>query len=104
MSLYYSLISRFSFEYFNSYPDLKGRIQIIPNIEQGPNMTEIEQLFPDLLPGGRFAPRHCISRHRVAIIVPYRDRPIHLQAFLVNIHTLLHRQELGIARQKRHII
>ena len=67
-------------------------------------MTEIEQLFPDLLPGGRFAPRHCISRHRVAIIVPYRDRPIHLQAFLVNLHTLLHRQELGIVIQMRRII
>ena len=77
---------------------------MIPNIEQGPNMTEIEQLFPDLHSGGRFSPRHCTSRHRVAIIVPYRDRPIHLQAFLVNLHTLLHKQELGIARQMRCII
>ena len=67
-------------------------------------MTEIEQLFPDLHSGGRFSPRHCTSRHHVAIIVPYRDRPIHLQAFLVNLHTLLHKQELGIARQMRCII
>ena len=32
--------------------------------------------------------------HRVAIIVPYRDRELHLRTFLLNIHSFLSRQML----------
>ena len=38
--------------------------------------------------------RNCTARHRVAIIVPYRDRELHLRTFLLNIHSFLSRQML----------
>jgi hypothetical protein len=51
-----------------------------------PDFPELETMFPNLDAGGRYSPRDCRARHRVAIIVPYRDRPEHLKAFLFNIH------------------
>lgn len=47
-----------------------------------------------LRPGGHYAPRDCTPRHRVAIIVPYRDREEHKWMFLENIHPILQRQML----------
>jgi hypothetical protein len=47
--------------------------------------------------GGRWAPRHCRVRHKVAIVVPYRDREDNLNTFLYNMHTFLQRQELSYA-------
>lgn len=54
----------------------------------------MEREFPTLEPGGRFKPRECQARDRVAIIVPYRDRLRHLTIFLYNIHPMLQRQQL----------
>jgi hypothetical protein len=50
--------------------------------------------FPWVENGGRGKPSHCISRHRVGIIIPFRNRESHLQTFLLNIHPFLHIQEL----------
>lgn len=47
-----------------------------------------------LQPGGHYTPQNCKSRHRVAIIVPYRNRNAHLRIFLNNIHPFLQRQQL----------
>ena len=52
-------------------------------------------MFPYLMKGGHDKPQNCFSRHRVAIIVPYRNRPEHLRAFLFHMHTLLPRQQIG---------
>lgn len=57
-------------------------------------MEKLEALFPELEPGGRFRPKNCIARHKVAIIIPYRDREEHLKIFLQNIHPMLQRQQL----------
>ena len=48
--------------------------------------------FPHLDLGGRYKPPNCTARHRVAIIVPYRDREEHLRTFLLNIHAFLKKQ------------
>ena len=53
---------------------------------QVPDFAELETMFPSLEAGGRYSPSDCRARHRVAIIVPYRDREEHLKAFLFNIH------------------
>lgn len=37
-----------------------------------PTFEEIERLNPYLEPGGHGKPKSCQSRHRVAVIVPYR--------------------------------
>jgi hypothetical protein len=44
--------------------------------------------------GGRYRPRECVARHKVAVIVPYRDREQHLRSFLYNLHPMLQRQQL----------
>ncbi|CAG0914612.1 unnamed protein product [Notodromas monacha] len=49
---------------------------------------------PEVEPGGRYKPKNCISRNRVAIIVPYRDREAHLRVFLRHLHPMLRRQQL----------
>ncbi len=55
-------------------------------------MSEVESRFSHLSPGGKFAPEHCVARHKVALLVPYRDREDHLRTFLFNIHAFLKRQ------------
>lgn len=62
-----------------------------------PSYEEIARLYPYLEPGGHSKPDYCLARHRVAIIVPYRDRDQHLRGFLHNMHSLLTKQQLDYA-------
>ena len=74
-------------------PGLHGTVKVIT--DDVPPMADIEKKFKHVLePGGRFRPETCTSRHRVAIIVPYRDREDHLRTFLLNLHNFLPRQQL----------
>ncbi|XP_046571681.1 beta-1,4-N-acetylgalactosaminyltransferase bre-4-like [Haliotis rubra] len=61
------------------------------------SFEEIERHHPTMTPGGRFQPLDCKSRHRVAIVVPYRDREQHLKVLLNNLHPILERQQLDYA-------
>ena len=54
----------------------------------------IEQENSMLKRGGRYKPTDCVARNRVAVIIPYRDREIHLKIFLNNMHPFLQRQQL----------
>jgi hypothetical protein len=45
--------------------------------------------------GGRYEPIECRSRHKVAIVVPYRDRKDHLTVLLHYLHPFLQRQQLN---------
>ncbi|XP_023323120.1 beta-1,4-N-acetylgalactosaminyltransferase bre-4, partial [Eurytemora carolleeae] len=72
-------------------PNLLGRFPVLT--QQVPDFSEMESMFPDLELGGSFKPADCKPRHRVAIIVPYRDREDHLRAFLYNIHRFLQKQQ-----------
>ncbi|CAL1527173.1 unnamed protein product [Lymnaea stagnalis] len=47
-----------------------------------------------LMPGGRYKPPDCTARHRVAIVIPYRNREEHLKILLRNLHPMLARQQL----------
>ena len=70
-----------------------------------PPMKKIEKLYQTKLElGGRFKPKQCIARHRVAIIVPYRDREEHLRTFLLHMHSYLPRQQLGMISHKKSLI
>ena len=62
--------------------------------KDAPNLTEIVRLNPGLEPGGHYHPAHCRARHRVAVVVPYRDRQQHLRVLLHNLHPMLMRQQL----------
>ena len=47
-----------------------------------------------LQPGGHWQPVDCVSRFKVAIIIPYRDRLPHLNVVVTFLHHLLQRQML----------
>ena len=59
-----------------------------------PSWKQIEKDHPELSPGGRYTPKECTARHRVAIIIPYRDRDLQLRMFLHHMHPILQRQQL----------
>lgn len=56
--------------------------------------ARLADLYPSLEPGGLWRPSNCSARHRVALVVPYRDRDDHLRIFLHNIHAFLQRQQI----------
>lgn len=43
---------------------------------------------------GFFRPADCLPQHKVAIIIPYRDREQHLHILLKHLHGVLQRQQL----------
>jgi len=43
---------------------------------------------------GRFKPVNCLARHRLAIIIPYKDRLSQLKIFLNHMHPFLQNQQL----------
>ncbi|XP_063106354.1 beta-1,4-galactosyltransferase 1-like [Cavia porcellus] len=49
---------------------------------------------PEIRMGGRYTPKECISPHKVAIIIPFRNRQEHLKYLLYYLHPLLQRQQL----------
>ncbi|CAL4190688.1 unnamed protein product, partial [Meganyctiphanes norvegica] len=65
--------------------------------------VRMEDALVDLdwvLPGGRWTPQKdpqspCQPRHRVAVVVPFRDRYHHLAIFLRWLHPILRRQQLS---------
>ncbi|XP_071135927.1 beta-1,4-N-acetylgalactosaminyltransferase bre-4-like [Mytilus edulis] len=59
-----------------------------------PTYSDLDRLYPWVQDGGRGKPSDCYPRHRVAIIIPYRNRDSQLRTFLYNIHPILYRQEL----------
>lgn len=63
-------------------------------LKESPSFEALENKFYNLEPGGRYKPPDCISRNKVALIIPYRDREEHLRIFLHNMHPILQRQQL----------
>ena len=72
-------------------PKLFGRLNFF---NDSLTFEEMEEQFSWLEPGGRHKPEECLSRNKVAIVVPYRNRDRHLRIFLYNIHPMLERQQL----------
>nr|CAG4645725.1 EOG090X0AZ6 [Lynceus sp. MCZ IZ 141354] len=72
-------------------PFLVGRSAVK---KTAPPMDELERLITNVNPGGCYRPLYCTARHRVAIVIPYRNREEHLRVFLENMHPFLQRQQL----------
>lgn len=76
---------------------------------EGADNTEpqIALANPRVHAGGWFRPSNCHSRHRVALIIPYRDREQHLLVLLAHLHPILQRQQLSykiyVVEQVRYI-
>ncbi|XP_063386887.1 beta-1,4-N-acetylgalactosaminyltransferase bre-4-like [Cydia fagiglandana] len=58
------------------------------------SLDVVEQKYPEVKLGGRYSPLDCLARHRVAIIVPFRDRLKNLATFLNHMHPFLMKQRL----------
>lgn len=56
------------------------------------NRTKLENNYIE--ENGFFRPKLCIPHHKVAIIIPYRDREQHLHILLKHLHGVLQRQLL----------
>ena len=62
----------FSYREFN-LKGLKGPIEI--NLNKPPlKWLELEAENSDNRKGGLYSPKNCISRNKVAILIPFRDR------------------------------
>ena len=48
-------------------------------------------------PGGHHRPQRCRTDQKLAVVIPYRDRNIHLRIFLRHIHPFLQKQQLDYA-------
>lgn len=57
----------------------------------------MERKYPLLAKGGHGKPDGCMAQHRVAIIVPYRDRKYQLKVLINHLHEVLKRQQLDYA-------
>ena len=55
---------------------------------------EVLAANPSILPGGRWKPEHCVSKKKVAVVIPYRDRYSHLVRLLNFLFPILQRQLL----------
>ena len=56
------------------------------------NRTILGEYGAEIELGGHWRPHDCISRYRVAIIIPYRDRLPHLMVLINYLHSFLPRQ------------
>ncbi|KAI5767043.1 B4GALT1 [Gulo gulo luscus] len=54
----------------------------------------VEKQNPEVKVGGRYTPKNCISPHKVAIVIPFRNRQEHLKYWLYYLHPILQRQQL----------
>lgn len=75
---------------------VKGRIRIasLP-ANFSSSSSEIDLTVGNYMKlNGRWLPSNCKARHRVAIIIPYKDRQQNLNYFLNHMHPFLQRQEL----------
>ncbi|KAK7108727.1 beta-1,4-N-acetylgalactosaminyltransferase bre-4-like [Littorina saxatilis] len=73
-------------------PGLEGLVKL--NLKPPPSFGDLENQFSMLQPGGRYQPPDCRPKQKLAIIIPYRERRVHLKMFLRNMHPLLQRQQL----------
>lgn len=76
-------------------PNLVGLVPI-DKMEKSLKIIE-EQHGEGVETGGFYAPPSCLARHRVAIVIPFRDRNEHLHIFLNHMLPFLKKQQLEFA-------
>ncbi|CAG9788597.1 unnamed protein product [Diatraea saccharalis] len=76
------------------FDELPGDYGPVPVNKTEVELDVVEKLYPEVQPGGMFTPPNCSARHKVAIIIPFRDRQQHLAIFLRHMHQFLMLQEL----------
>ena len=59
-----------------------------------PKWKALEEQLTMLGKGGHYKPASCRVQHRLALIIPYRNREEHLKLFLQHMHPFLQAQLL----------
>ncbi|KAG6447659.1 hypothetical protein O3G_MSEX005107 [Manduca sexta] len=79
----------------NDLPVCRGIVKRNGKEEQKKmSKKSIDKLFSEVQMGGYYYPKKCHSRHKVAILVPYRNRERNLYIFTHYMHPFLIKQEL----------
>ncbi|XP_056012653.1 beta-1,4-galactosyltransferase 1-like isoform X1 [Ostrea edulis] len=73
-------------------PILEGSMKM--RFSDVPTLKQMTKMFKWLKPGGRHKPEECLSRHKVAVLIPYRNRQEHLNILLYVLHPMLQHQLL----------
>ncbi|CAL9697868.1 unnamed protein product [Knipowitschia caucasica] len=74
-------------------PDLKGPLRVEFNFEV--KLDDLKKQYNQTLQeGGRYKPPTCNSKHKVAVIISFRNRYEHLNYWLYYLHPILIRQQL----------
>jgi len=74
-----------------SPPNLEGRKDIDQYIHGTPDTI----VHPRVRSGGVFVSESCVSRHLLAVVIPYRDRASQLKILLDFLHPFLQNQQLN---------
>ncbi|XP_077365421.1 beta-1,4-galactosyltransferase 1-like [Festucalex cinctus] len=75
-------------------PDLVGPLRVEFDQRRSLDKIVVEVSAPSLRMGGRYKPPNCIAQHKVAIVIPFRNRHEHLKHWLYYLHPILMRQQL----------
>nr|XP_033798348.1 beta-1,4-galactosyltransferase 3-like isoform X2 [Geotrypetes seraphini] len=73
-------------------PILVGPITVI--FAKLPSERGIVKKNPFVQSGGQYRPPHCFAHYKSAIIIPHRNRELHLRYLLYYLHPFLQRQQL----------
>ncbi|XP_029468031.1 beta-1,4-galactosyltransferase 1-like [Rhinatrema bivittatum] len=58
------------------------------------DLEQIKKDNPAVRVGGRHTPEDCLALQKVAVIIPFRNRDVHLKYWLYYLHPILQRQQL----------
>ncbi|KAG0695241.1 Beta-1,4-galactosyltransferase 1 [Chionoecetes opilio] len=80
-------------------PGLQGHLNVDLDFLEKLRLEDVLQQLSWVSPGGTWSPVHdplhpCLPRHKVAVVLPYRDRLHHLIILLSWLHPILRRQQL----------
>ena len=77
--------------------DLIGHINVTQKLpfDYWPTSNYRKDFARQLEMGGVYKPIECEARHRVAIIIPFKNRLLNLNFFLYHMHPILQRQQLN---------
>lgn len=63
-------------------------------VDKTPKTMEAIEKKYETIKDGKYKPKNCTARQKVAILIPFRDRESHLRIFLNHMHTFLMKQQL----------
>ncbi|CAH0400790.1 unnamed protein product [Chilo suppressalis] len=76
------------------FDEVPGDFGPVPVNKTEVELDWVEKLYPEIQLGGMYTPPNCTARHKVAIIIPFRDRQQHLAVFLRHMHPFLMMQQV----------